>query len=139
MEKMHKVEQLETPDQIVEYVSAYDHVTFAELARRMPSLTEDGQRLILGATDNDTFFWIGSERGIRMLGDLMFGKNPRVSIFPASVMTYLIDGQVYETKKWVPVVLRPAHRGVQCGEMLVDPKMADKIKRNLKRRERKHP
>lgn len=120
------------PDMIEYVVKRYDYVSFAELQGQLSWLTWDkdlhltdddipdisGEHALVSNADENIIYWQGlSIEATDALIELLAAK--RIFTHPASILSYLIDGQVprlpivkrfpkggYKKLHWFPVVLR---------------------------------
>jgi hypothetical protein len=102
-------------DAVVEYVRANDWVSFPELQQRLGAYLETGGDVCLELRTN-LVVWAGMSQAFADLVQGLLAAG-RLSLHPASVMTYLIDGGMlrlplakrdreYRKPHWSPACLR---------------------------------
>lgn len=109
-------------DAILEYVTAHDHVSFAELHRELGSRFNLKGSVGLSPESFPTIlYWAGMSRAFSdAIRELTAPGGPLVKV-PCPVVVYLIDGYsltlpiarrpvAYRSDHWLPVILRPRVR-----------------------------
>jgi hypothetical protein len=116
---------------VLALIAAYDWVSWAELSR-LPGFTlendADSRELPHG---RGKFLWANmTPAAAAIMADLL--NNREVTLAPASVLTYAVDGLIPQSKAWLPTVLRPAAKANDIfdnGVLLYNPKRKTKSKR----------
>lgn len=99
----------EIADLILARVEELDWVSFAEVAKMKGASTPPGEGLaiVLKARGRERFLWNNlTKEACDAVQGLM--DNHRLTIAPASVLSYVVDGLVPQSKDWIPTALRPA-------------------------------
>ena len=101
-----KLSASELPDAVVEFVKAYDWVTFVELERRLSPHMEVKGDIAMSLGDNPKMvIWAGmSDELVTLIEKLLAEK--RLYMHPAQWLTYMIDGGSLS----LPLVRRPNYK-----------------------------